>query len=130
MNMIKQGKRLDHQQCEGRTDIVNKFPSVFKGHGTLPYTYKIQLKDDAKPVVHTPRRVAAPLRAGLKKELERMTQISVQNAEVPLYTLCVQCSCDLNSKVQHSNSKHAHGSTTVKVKISTYILTVDEQDLQ
>lgn len=28
MNMIKQGKRLDHQQYEGSTDLVNKFPCV------------------------------------------------------------------------------------------------------
>lgn len=77
MKIVKQDKRLEHQQCQGTTDIVEKFPSVFKGHGTLPYTYKIQLKDDAKPVVHASRRVPAPLRAGLKKELQRMTQMGV-----------------------------------------------------
>lgn len=77
MKRIKQGKRLDHKQSEGSTDIVNKFPSVFKGHWPLPYTYKIHLKDDAKPVVHAPTREPAPLRAGLKKELERMTQMGV-----------------------------------------------------
>ena len=38
---------------------------------------KINLKDDAVPVVHAPRRVPAPLRAGLKKDLERMTQLGV-----------------------------------------------------
>lgn len=48
-------KRLS--QSEGSTSIVNKYATVFKGHGTLPYTYKIQLKEDAKPVVHAPRRV-------------------------------------------------------------------------
>ncbi len=39
------------------TDIVNQFPDVFEGQGTLPYTYKIQLKDDATPVIHAPWRV-------------------------------------------------------------------------
>ena len=68
---VKQDKRQEHQQCEGSADIVDKFPSVFKGHRS------IQLKGDAKPVVHAPRRVPAPLRAGLKKELERMTQMGV-----------------------------------------------------
>lgn len=43
----------------------------------MPYTYKIQLKEDAKPVVHAPRRVPAPLRAGLKAEVERMTQMGI-----------------------------------------------------
>lgn len=75
MKIVKQGRRLEQQQCEGTTDIVDKLPSVIKGHGTLPYTNKIQLKGDAKPVVHAPRRGPAPLRAGLKKELERMTQM-------------------------------------------------------
>lgn len=55
MKMANQDKRLAHQDCEGSADVVNKFSSVFKGHGTLTYTYKIQLKDDAKPVVHAPR---------------------------------------------------------------------------
>lgn len=44
-------------------------------HYTYTYTYKIQLKEDAVPIVYAPRRVPAPLRAGLKKELERMTQM-------------------------------------------------------
>lgn len=74
--------KIDNQikmlsQSEGSTSIVNKYATVFKGHGTLPYTYKIQLKEDAKPVVHAPRRVPAPLKEGLKKELNRMTQMGV-----------------------------------------------------
>ncbi|GAA6098903.1 uncharacterized protein K02A2.6-like [Tachysurus ichikawai] len=68
-------KRLS--QSKGSISIVNKYTTVFKGHGTLPYTYKIQLKEDAKPVVHGPRRVPAPLKAGLIKELNRMTQMGV-----------------------------------------------------
>jgi hypothetical protein len=66
LTVVKQGKELEHQQCEGSSNMVNEFSSVLEGHGTLPYTYKIQLKDDAVPVVHAPRRVPAPLRAGLK----------------------------------------------------------------
>ena len=77
LTVVKQGKELEHQQCEGSSNMVNECSSVLEGHGTLPYTYKIQLKDDAVPVVHAPRRVPAPLRAGLKKDLERMTQLGV-----------------------------------------------------
>lgn len=62
MKIVKQGKQKEHHQCEGSSNTVNKFPSIFTGHGTLPYTYKIQLKDDAVPIVHAPRRVSAPLR--------------------------------------------------------------------
>lgn len=58
-------------------DIARQFPGMFKGQGTLPFTYKIQLKSDAKPVIHAPRRVPAPLRDSLKKELDRMVGLGV-----------------------------------------------------
>lgn len=38
---------------------------------------KIQLKKNAQPVVHAPRRFPAPLREKLKQELERMTSLGV-----------------------------------------------------
>ncbi|XP_023806132.1 uncharacterized protein K02A2.6-like [Oryzias latipes] len=57
--------------------IVQKFSDVFKGFGVLPFTYKIQLKEDAQPVVHAARRVPAPLKEGLKKELDRMIRLGV-----------------------------------------------------
>jgi len=70
--------------CDDVTDIVKQFPDVFEGQGTLPFTYKIQLKDDATPVIHAPRRVPAPLRDLLKQELDRMTQSGViQRIEQP-----------------------------------------------
>ncbi|KAL7851936.1 hypothetical protein SRHO_G00177210 [Serrasalmus rhombeus] len=58
-------------------DIVQGFSDVFKGFGVLPQTYKIQLKENAQPVVHPARRVPAPLRTRLKKELDRMTMLGV-----------------------------------------------------
>ncbi len=58
-------------------NIVKQFPDVFEGFGVLPFTYKIQLKKDAQPVVHAPRRVPAPLREKLRQELERMTAMGV-----------------------------------------------------
>nr|XP_054592201.1 uncharacterized protein LOC107385304 isoform X1 [Nothobranchius furzeri] len=58
-------------------NIVQNFSDVFKGFGTLPFTYKIQLKEDAQPVVHAPCRVPAPLREALKQELDRMTNLGV-----------------------------------------------------
>jgi len=38
---------------------------------------KIQLKENAQPVVHAALRVPAPLRDSLKKELDRMTMLGV-----------------------------------------------------
>lgn len=57
--------------------IVQNFSEVFKGFGVLPFTYKIQLKEGAQPVVHAARRVPAPLKDGLKKELDRMIRLGV-----------------------------------------------------
>jgi len=42
----------------------------------LPFTYKIQLKG-VQPVVHAERRVPAPLKDCLKKELDRMIMLGV-----------------------------------------------------
>ncbi len=57
--------------------IEKQFPDIFEGFGILPFTYKMQLKKDAQPVVHAPRRVPAPLHEKLIKELERMTSMGV-----------------------------------------------------
>ncbi len=58
-------------------NIVKQFPDIFEGFGILPFTYKMQLKKDAQPVVHAPRRVPAPLLEKLIKELKRMTSMGV-----------------------------------------------------
>ncbi|XP_038667981.1 uncharacterized protein K02A2.6-like [Scyliorhinus canicula] len=44
---------------------------------TLPFQYKIQLKVNAKLVVHPPRRVPASLCDHLKQELERMQHLGI-----------------------------------------------------
>lgn len=64
-------------QQESTNDIVRKFDDVFKGLGALPFIYKIQLKDNAHPVVHAPRRISAPLKEKLKQELDKMTALGV-----------------------------------------------------
>lgn len=55
--------------------IVNQYPDILKGFGVLPFTYKIQLKDDAQPGVHAPRWVPVPLQEKLKQELDRMMTV-------------------------------------------------------
>ena len=43
-------------------EIINKFPSVFTGLGSLSEEFEIQLKHDAKPfTLYTPRKVPYPL---------------------------------------------------------------------
>lgn len=57
--------------------IMQNFADVFKGFAVLPFTYKIQLKENAKPVVHAARRVTAPLKDKVTKELDRKTMLGV-----------------------------------------------------
>lgn len=107
IEILNKSERLS--QSEGSKSIVNKYATVFKGHDTLPYTYKIQLKEDATPVVHAPRRVPAPLKAGLKKELNRMTQMGViERVEEPTDRVnSITCFC-LDPKDLNENIKREH----------------------
>ena len=55
--------------------ILKEFSDVFKGVGTLPGgPYYIRLKDDYKPVQHTPRSVPIAMQPAYKAELERLTK--------------------------------------------------------
>ena len=55
--------------------IVDQYSDIFHGFGVLPFTYKVQLKDNAQLVVLGPRHVPAPLREKLKEELDRMPSL-------------------------------------------------------
>ena len=58
--------------------ILEKFPSVFKGLGTLGGPYEIEVKPEAKPYsLFVPRRVPLPLRQKVQQELDRMESIGV-----------------------------------------------------
>ena len=64
--------RLQEITCDSQT-IQAKFPSLFKGLGTLGDAYTIKLTEDAIPYsLCTPRNVAIPLREKVKSELNRM----------------------------------------------------------
>lgn len=63
-------KRVHHIQKFNENSvefIVSQYPDNFKGFGVLPFTYKIQLKEDARPVVHASWRVPAPLQDKVKQ---------------------------------------------------------------
>lgn len=57
--------RVEHDKIE---TTVDQYPDMFTGFGVLPFTYRIQLKVDAQPVVHAPRQVPAPLRDKLSSK--------------------------------------------------------------
>ena len=55
--------------------LLQEFADVFQGIGTLPGgPYRIQLKENYKPIQHPPRHVAVSLKPPYKAELERLTQ--------------------------------------------------------
>lgn len=56
---------------------MQNFADAFEGFGVLPYVYKIQLRENAQPVVHPARQVPVPLKDRLKKVLDRMTTLGV-----------------------------------------------------
>ncbi|KAL5491281.1 hypothetical protein EMCRGX_G016538 [Ephydatia muelleri] len=60
------------------TRILNSYPDLFSGLGTLGEEYKICLRPHAQPfALYTPRRVALPLMNAVKEELERMVELGV-----------------------------------------------------
>ncbi|RXN33946.1 Transposon Ty3-I Gag-Pol [Labeo rohita] len=78
LGLVKRVYIINNGETQNSVEnIVKQFPDIFEGFGVLPFTYKIQLKKDAQPVVHAPRRVPAPLREKLRQELERMTLMGV-----------------------------------------------------
>ena len=61
-----------------KSDMLKKYAKVFKGLGRLKDSYVIKLRENASPfALTTPRRVAMPLVAKVKEELQRMEQMGV-----------------------------------------------------
>ena len=52
--------------------VASQFPNVFEGIGKLDCKHALRLKDDAKPVVQSPRRVPFRLRDKLRDTLNAM----------------------------------------------------------
>lgn len=77
LGLVKRVYNIRSSEPNSVKAMVNKYPDIFKGFGVLPFTYKIQLKEGAQPVVHAPRRVPAALKDKLKEELDRMESLEV-----------------------------------------------------
>lgn len=57
---------------EGYADVFDN-----KTLGCLPVQYTINLKEDAKPVIHAPRKIPVAIRNKVKDELDRMQRLGV-----------------------------------------------------
>ncbi|XP_054267309.1 uncharacterized protein K02A2.6-like [Macrosteles quadrilineatus] len=59
-------------------DWIKNFPDLFSGLGKMKGSYKIELKNDAKPyAISVPRRIPVPLWEKTKKEIENMVNMDV-----------------------------------------------------
>ena len=58
-------------------DLQARFPDRFTGIGKFPGTFHITLQQDARPVVHPPRKLPIHLKDELEEKLHRMEKIGV-----------------------------------------------------
>ena len=58
-------------------EVLKEYPDVFQGTGKLKGQYKLEIEENAKPVVHLPRRVPVALKGKLKRELERLQSLGI-----------------------------------------------------
>ena len=58
-------------------DIFTEYKDIFEGLGCFPGEYHLEVDPNIAPVKHTPRRVAIPLKAELKKHIEQLEKMEV-----------------------------------------------------
>ena len=58
-------------------EVLKEYSDVFQGIGKLKGQYKLEIEENAKPVVHLPRRVPVALKGKLKRELERLQSLGI-----------------------------------------------------
>ena len=54
---------------DAKEKLLEKYPKCFRGVGLFSGEYHIDLKQDAEPVIHPPRRVPESIKDAVKKEL-------------------------------------------------------------
>ena len=62
---------------DAKEKLLEKYPKCFRGVGLFSGEYHIDLKQNAEPVIHPPRRVPESMKDAVKKELQRMIEIDV-----------------------------------------------------
>ena len=60
-----------------KADIVNDYPNVFKGLGSMDGTYHIELDETVEPVIHPPRKVPYSLLGRLQDRLKELEILDV-----------------------------------------------------
>ena len=73
-NETRQSVRSRHLT---KDEVVKKYTDVFQGMGKLRRQYKLEVEENAEPVVQPPRRVPIALKDKLKQELERLQDLGI-----------------------------------------------------
>ncbi|XP_061729443.1 uncharacterized protein LOC133534338 [Cydia pomonella] len=71
LNLVRRVMSVE-QSNDNDPDFIKKFSDVFHGIGCLPGEYKIQLKSDAVPVIHAPRKLPFAIKDAVKNKLLEM----------------------------------------------------------
>ena len=67
---------------KGKSDLIAQYPEVFSGIGKISGKVKLQLKDDAVPVVQAPRRCPIHLKKEIQSTLDDIERQEI-NSKVP-----------------------------------------------
>ncbi len=59
------------------SSILDEYADVFNGIGCFEKKHHVELKEDAKPVIHPPRKVPIALKGKLKNELDRLDKLGI-----------------------------------------------------
>ena len=77
LNLIQRVHKINASTPLHTNFPINEFNDCFGEVGTLKTTYKIELKDDAKPCIVPPRKVPFAIKDRLHEELNRMEKLGV-----------------------------------------------------
>ena len=58
-------------------NLIKTYPDCFEGINKFPGTYHTKLKEDAIPVVHTPKKCPIAIRLLVDKELDKLLEQEV-----------------------------------------------------
>ena len=74
---VNTGVKRDNQGPLLMEEVLKGYPDVFQGTGKLKGQYKLEIEENAKPVVHPPRRVPVVFKGKLKRELEWLQSLGI-----------------------------------------------------
>ena len=80
MNIDAMSSRHTREGVITQKTLETEYEDVFTGLGTYPGEYKITLKNDARPVINTPRKVPPKLQEPLRRKLADMVDKGIIRA--------------------------------------------------